>query len=212
MLISPEDAFKKRQVTREDGVEVLPRHMITVAALEAGYCLTSPTIDEAVSKTTYPGQMTAHEFSDFCDRNTSSFISAQEMAKYVVVAAPSGVFTRGSLEEMMNKLKSKEDGLLDEEVEALFTTLDTHNKGAITTTALMRALYGKEGVCCLAERRRLDAEESRRRQEEAANAEKAEKVISQRPRSEPKPQKKVVKSNKESSTRRRKEKKVFACC
>ncbi|CAM45202.1 i/6 autoantigen-like protein [Leishmania braziliensis MHOM/BR/75/M2904] len=212
MLISPEDAFKKRQVTREDGVEVLPRHMITVAALEAGYCLTSPTIDEAVAKTTYPGQMTAHEFSDFCDRNTSSFISAQEMAKYVVVAAPSGVLTRGSLEEMMNKLKSKEDGLLDEEVEALFTTLDTHNKGAITTAALMRALYGKEGGCCLAERRRLDAEESKRRQEEAANAEKAEKVISQRPRSEPKPQKEVVKSNKESSTRRRKEKKVFACC
>ncbi|TPP54015.1 Cyclophilin type peptidyl-prolyl cis-trans isomerase/CLD family protein [Leishmania donovani] len=161
MLISTRDAFEKRHITREDGIEVLPRQMITVAALEAGYCLSSPTIGEAVSKTTYPGQMTAYEFTEFCEDNKSSLMSAEDMAKCVVVVAPAHVITRRSLEEIMAKGSSKKDALSDEEVDALFSTLDTENKGAITDKDFMRALYGDLGVRCLAARRKLDALEAK---------------------------------------------------
>lgn len=176
MPISTAEAFGKHHVTREDGVEVLPRSKITVSALEAGYCLASPTIDEAVNGTTYPGQMTAEEFAEFCERNQSSFMSAEEMAKSVVVIAPAGVITRGSLEQILNKSSTQEGKLSDEEVESLFTSLDTDNKGAFTAEDFMRALYGEEGVYRLAERRKLDAAEAARREKEAAEREREAKA------------------------------------
>ncbi|KAG5479677.1 hypothetical protein CUR178_03440 [Leishmania enriettii] len=162
MPISAVDAFEHHQVTREDGIAVLPKYMVAVAALEAGYCPASPTIDEAVKNALYPGQVTSEEFTEFCDRNKSSFLSAEYMAKCVVLVAPSGVITRRSMEEIMDKLSLKEGGLTDEEVEALFTTLDVNNKGAITAQRFMRALYGDEGVQCLGERRRLEYEAAMR--------------------------------------------------
>lgn len=175
MPISTTEAFEKRHVTREDGVEVLPRKMITVAALEAGYCLSSPTVNEAVIGGTYPDQMTAEEFAALCEKNQSAFMSAEDMAKAVVVVAPAGVITRGSLEEIMNKSSNKDGALSEDEVEALFTTLDADNKGAITAEDFMRALYGDEGVYRLAERRKLDAADAERRKEEAAAQELARK-------------------------------------
>lgn len=175
MPISTTEAFAKRRVTREDGVEVLPRSMITVAALEAGYCLPSPTVKEAVIGATYPDQMTAAEFTQLCEKNQSAFMSAEDMAKAVVVIAPAGVITRGSLEEIVNKSSNKDAALSEDEVEALFTTLDTDNKGAITAEDFMRSLYGDEGVYRLAERRKLDAADAERRKEEAAAQEHAKK-------------------------------------
>ncbi|KAG5501742.1 hypothetical protein JIQ42_05594 [Leishmania sp. Namibia] len=167
MPISAVDAFEHHQVTREDGITVLPKYMVTVAALEAGYCPASPTIDETMKNALYPGQMTSEEFTELCDRNKSSFLSAEYMAKCVVLVAPSGVITRRSMEEIMDKLSLKEGGLTDEEVDALFTTLDINNKGAITAQRFMRALYGDEGVHCLAERRRLEYEEAMRLRKDA---------------------------------------------
>ncbi|KPI83296.1 i/6 autoantigen-like protein [Leptomonas seymouri] len=175
MPISTVEAFAKRHVTREDGVDVLPRKMIPVAALEAGYCLSSPTINDAVVGATYPDQMTAEEFAALCEKNQSAFVSAEDMAKSVVVVAPAGVITRGSLEEIMNKGSKKGDALSEDEVEALFTTLDTDSTGAITAEDFMRALYGDEGAFRLAERRKLDAAEAKRRKEEAAAQERARK-------------------------------------
>lgn len=175
MLITTTEAFAKRHVTREDGVDVLPRNMITIAALEAGYCLSSPTVKEAVVNGTYPDQMTAEEFAALCEKNQSAFMSAEDMAKAVVVVAPAGVITRGSLEEIMNKSSNKDDALSEDEVEALFTTLDSDNKGAITAEDFMRALYGDEGAYRLAERRKLDAADAERRKEEAAAQELARK-------------------------------------
>ncbi|KAG5505019.1 hypothetical protein JKF63_04466 [Porcisia hertigi] len=173
MPITTTEAFQKHRISREDGTEVLPRQKIAVAALEAGYCLPSPVIGEAVNHTAYTGQMTAGEFADFCEKNVSSLMTAEDMAKCLVVVAPSGVISRGSLEELIKKTTSKEAVLLDEEVEALFVTLDTDNKGAITAESFMRSLYGDEGVHCLAERRRLEKAEYERRQREAAEAERA---------------------------------------
>lgn len=175
MPITTAEAFAKRHVTRDDGVEVLPRTMITVAALEAGYCLPSPTVNEAVIGATYPDQMTAEEFAQLCEKNQSAFMSAEDMAKAVVVVAPSGVITRGSLEEIMKKSSHKEDALSEDEVEALFTALDTDSKGAITAEDFMRALYGDDGAYRLAERRKLDAADAERRKEEAAAQEVARK-------------------------------------
>lgn len=175
MPISTTEAFAKRHVTREDGVDVLPRKMIPVAALEAGYCLSSPIVNEAAAGATYPDQMTAAEFTALCEKNQSAFISAEDMAKAVVVVAPAGVITRGSLEEVMGKSNKKEDFLSEDEVEALFTTLDKDNKGAITAEDFMRALYGDEGAYRLAERRKLDAADAERRKAEAAAQELARK-------------------------------------
>ncbi|CAJ1988847.1 protein of unknown function - conserved [Leishmania donovani] len=207
MLISTRDAFEKRHITREDGIEVLPRQMITVAALEAGYCLSSPTIGEAVSKTTYPGQMTAYEFTEFCEDNKSSLMSAEDMAKCVVVVAPAHVITRRSLEEIMAKGSSKKDALSDEEVDALFSTLDTENKGAITDKDFMRALYGDLGVRCLAARRKLDALEAKRREQEALDRAKAEERMEEE---------RKAAAGKEASNslpkKEEKKKKAFACC
>ncbi|KAK7198747.1 i/6 autoantigen-like protein [Novymonas esmeraldas] len=223
MPISTAEAFKKRHVTREDGVEVLPRAMITVAALEAGYCLASPKIDEAVTHTEHHGQMTAEEFAEFCDSNRSSFVSAEEMAKSVVVIAPSGVITRGSLDEITNRSSSKAGALSDEEVEALFTTLDADNKGAITAEDFMRALYGEDGVFRLAERRKLDAAESQRRQKEAAERERAEKerieedkrkgaAAAAREEARAKAAKEAESKSKEAAKNEEKKKKASACC
>lgn len=202
MLISTRDAFEKRRITREDGIDVLPRQMITVAALEAGYCLRSPTVGEAVSKTTYPGQMTAYEFTEFCEDNRSSLMSAEEMAKCVVVVAPACIITRRSLEEIVTKSSFKKDALSEEEVDALFSILDAKNKGAITDRDFMRALYGETGVHCLAARRKLDALEAKRREQEAldrARVEEEKKAPSEK--EIPKP-----------LAKEQKKKKASACC
>lgn len=205
MPISTAEAFQKRHITREDGVSVLPRTMIPVAALEAGYSLASPAINDAVSKATYPGQMTAEEFNDFCEKNKSSMLTAEEMAKSVVVVAPAGVITRGSLEEIINKSTVKDNALSEEEVDALFTTLDTENKGAITAEDFMRALYGEDGVYRLAERRKLDAEEARRRkaaeEKEAREREAAKKAADA-----------AAAKKKKSQPEEEKKKKASACC
>ncbi|KAG5479133.1 hypothetical protein LSCM1_02985 [Leishmania martiniquensis] len=206
MPISAVSAFQHHQVTREDGVGVLPKFMVPVAALEAGYCLAPPTIDEAMDSALYPGQMTIEEFSEFCDKNKGSFMSAEYMAKCVVLVAPSGVITRASLEAIMDKFSSKEGALADEEVEALFTTLDVNNKGAITTQRFMRALYGDEGVYCLAERRRLDHAELLRLRE-AAEAEKLRMEEEKKNRSAP-----VEEESPSPVNREEKKKKASACC
>lgn len=176
MPITAAEAFEKRQITREDGINVLPRSLITVAALEAGYCLPSPTVDEAVTATKYPGQMTCQEFADFCEQHQESFVSARELAKAVVVIAPSNVITRGSLEEIFSRCSNPSSALTEEEVDALFNTLDTENKGAIDAEDFMRALHGDEGVLCLHEQRHADAKEAKIRIAEAEReaAERAE--------------------------------------
>ncbi|CAG9574011.1 i/6 autoantigen-like protein [Leishmania major strain Friedlin] len=206
MLISTRDAFEKRHITRSDGVEVLPREMITVAALEAGYCLASPTVGEAVGKTTYPGQMTAYEFAELCEDNRSSFMSAEDMAKCVVVVAPAHVITRRSLEEIMAKGSSKNDALSDEEVDALFSILDAENKGAITDKDFMRALYGNLGLRCLSARRKLDAFEAKRRQQEALDRARAEE---ERMKEEGKA---AAQKGGPTALSKEKKKKAAACC
>ncbi|CBZ27111.1 i/6 autoantigen-like protein [Leishmania mexicana MHOM/GT/2001/U1103] len=204
MLISTRDAFEKRRITREDGIDVLPRQMITVAALEAGYCLRSPTVGEAVSKTTYPGQMTAYEFTEFCEDNRSSLMSAEDMAKCVVVVAPACIITRRSLEEIVTKSSFKKDALSEEEVDALFSILDAENKGAITDRDFMRALYGETGVHCLAARRKLDALEAKRREQEALDQARVEEEEEKKAPSEKETPKPLEKEQKK--------KKASACC
>ncbi|KPA85801.1 putative mitochondrial I/6 autoantigen-like protein [Leptomonas pyrrhocoris] len=226
MPISTTEAFAKRHVTRDDGVDVLPRKVITVAALEAGYCLSSPTVNDAMGGATYPDQMTAEEFAALCEKNKSAFMSAEDMAKSVVVVAPSGVITRGSLEEIIKKSNNKGDALSEDEVEALFTTLDTDNKGAITAEDFMRSLYGDEGAFRLAERRKLDTAEAERRKEEAAGQELARKekeendrrkgAAAEAKRKEEEERQKAEAAKKAASGEKKdsneKKKKASACC
>ncbi|CAD2218466.1 i/6 autoantigen-like protein [Angomonas deanei] len=160
------EVFTKHHTDRADGVQVLTRPLISVAALEAGYSLESPTIDDAVTSTKYPGQMTEEEFAEFCEKNKDNFISPQAMAKSVVVVSPSGVITRASLQEITKKSSDSSSGLSDEEVDALFATLDKDNKGAISAEDLMRAMYGEEGALCLAEQRKKDSLAAAKQKEE----------------------------------------------
>lgn len=203
MPITAAEAFKKRHITRKDGVQVLPRPMITVAALEAGYHLPSPTIDEAVAHTTYHGHMTAQEFSEFCEQHKESFVSARALAKAVVVVAPSNVITRGSLEEIISKSSTPEVALSEEEVDTLFHTLDTDNKGAIDAEDFMRALHGEEGVTCLREQRRADAKEAR---EQIAKAERDAR------RAEEERKRKEAEEAAKKSAKPAKKEKDSACC
>lgn len=181
-------AFEKRQVAREDGVNVLPRRLIAVAAMEAGYHLTSPVIEEAARGAKYPGQMTEEEFIAFCESHQSALVTPEEMAKAVVVIAPGGIITRGSLEKIVNKTSNKENALTDEETDALFDALDTENKSAITAEDLMRALYGEEGALCLAERRKMELEEApariQKHEEEEAAAAAAQEAEEEKRRQE----------------------------
>lgn len=214
MPVSTAEAFEKRQVAREDGVQVLPRSVIPVAALEAGYHLSSPAINDAVANSKYPGQMTNEEFAAFCDNNKDSFVSAEKLAKAVVVVAPTNVITRASLEDIINRSSKPEDCLSEEEVEALFTTLDTDNRGAIDAEDFMRAIHGEEGAIALyqarldaakeAEARAAKAKEDARRAEEARKKREAEEKA--------KKDAAAAEEKEKNDKAEEKKKKTSACC
>ncbi|CCW66333.1 unnamed protein product [Phytomonas sp. Hart1] len=166
-------AFNKHQVSRADGNAVLPRSRIAIAGIEAGYNLQSPVINDAVSRSQYPGQLTREEFIDFCELNKSSYISLEDLAKSVVIVAPSNVITRASLEKIFNEARSNDNPLSEDEIDELFNILDNEHKGAFTADYFMQALYGDEGSLCLAEQRANNVLKAKMLKDAEHNAQKS---------------------------------------
>lgn len=197
--MNPIRAFKKRCVARDDGVAVLNRPLITVAALEAGYTLPSPMVDDEVTKTVYPGQMTQDEFVTLCENNSETKVTAKRMAKAVLLMNPDGKpLTRASLEQVLNTCSDKQLKLSEEEIDLLFDTLDTAHTSSITSEQLMQGLYGADGLSALEderffliqeghehlERERQKEKERRRLEEERLEAERLERERLERERLE----------------------------
>lgn len=197
MPVTPAKAFEKRCIPRHDGVAVLTRPLITVAALEAGYTLPTPVVDDEVQKTAYPGQMTQEEFEKICEKNADSAVTSQAMASAIVMVAPDNVITRASLEEILSSSSDKKISLSEAEIDLLFDTLDSAHTSAISGDDLMKTLYGPDGLVALQEERlfltkagaiklsydeqkrkeqqRLEEERKRREEEERRRREEAER-------------------------------------
>lgn len=170
--MNPVRAFKKRCVARDDGVAVLTRPLITTAALEAGYSLPSPVVDEEVLKTRYQGQMTQEEFVSFCEQNDGAKVPPSKMAAAIYLVAPTNVITRASLEEILNQSSGKKMNLTEDEIDTLFDTLDTTHSSCITGDKLMRDLYGEDGIAALEEQKYFLAEQGMEKQSYDAQKEK----------------------------------------
>jgi len=126
-------------------------------------------------------------------------------AKSVVVIAPSNVITRGSLEKIINKSSNRDDALSEEEIDTLFATLDTENKSVIPAEEFMRALYGEEGVICLAEQRVADAKRAQQIKDE--DARRADEEDRRR-----EAEKRAAEEKKQREQEAAKKKKASACC
>ncbi|CCW61989.1 unnamed protein product [Phytomonas sp. EM1] len=186
MSLSVTEAFNKHQVVRADGESALPRSRIPIAGLEAGYNLPSPVINDAASHSKYSGQLTSEEFLAFCEANEGYHISPQDMAKSVVIVAPSNVITRASLEKILSEARPSDNALSEKEVDELFNILDTEHKGAFTADHFMQSLYGDEGSIYLAEQRADDVIKAqmlkKREAEEKAAREREEQARRERER------------------------------
>lgn len=153
MPITPAKAFNKRAVMRPDGVEVLSRPLVTVAAIEAGYTIPTPMVDEDVANARYPGCLTAEEFNNLCERNSGSQISLEAMASAILMVAPDNCITRASLEAILEESSNDKFTLTAEEIDLLFDNIDTNRNSKITADDLMKALFGAKGVQALDEER-----------------------------------------------------------
>lgn len=171
------DSFQACQTVGENGVPVLPRALVGVAASKAGYCIPSPVIHEATQNSNH---MTADDFINLCEGQSQTRITPEAMSQALVRIAPSNIITCSQLEQLINENGPCENSLTSEEIQAFFALLDSDHAGYIKTTALMRMFYGNEGVRTLLSVRQQEVQRMRVAEEEHSLHLEAERAEAER--------------------------------
>lgn len=153
MPTSPADAFNHRSITSDDGVRVLTCPNAVIAALEAGYPLSSTDVEEASNSATVAGQLTESEFNELLNKNKSSHLTANTVALAILLVSPENEITRASLEQAFRRSTDQDNHLTEDEIDRLFDSIDTAHTSMMTCEEFMKALFGAAGLVALQEER-----------------------------------------------------------